>query len=310
MIKIFWKKIALLAIVPLAIMYGFAYQVDKGLQQSHHRYYAEWNDLFLGKINADVLILGSSRAEYHISPKILDSMLHINSYNLGMSGWHFDMQYARYQLYRVHNKKPKTIILNVDLYGFAKRKDVVDPKQFLPYLQEPILRQTLAGHKGDFDWKDDYLPLYKYRGDLHLFFEGLYPVRQTDKYKGYIGNDLVWNKDFEAFKKKYSKKGVKYTLSPSFKKMLDGFAADCQREGIKLILLYAPEYYEVQPLYKNKQVFVDYWKATALKYKATFLDYTNDSLCFQRRYFYNSQHLNKHGSELFTAKLAHTMQAL
>ena len=52
--------------------------VDAGLRKSRNAYFANWNDLYNSKINADLLIMGSSRAEFHISPKILDSLLTLN----------------------------------------------------------------------------------------------------------------------------------------------------------------------------------------------------------------------------------------
>jgi hypothetical protein len=55
-----------------------------------------------------------------------------------MSAWRFDMQWTRFKLYLEHNKAPKYIVHNVDLYGFAKRKNLVDYQQFLPYLNEPL----------------------------------------------------------------------------------------------------------------------------------------------------------------------------
>jgi hypothetical protein len=35
-----------------------------------------------------------------------------------------------------------------------------------------------------------------------------------------------------------------------------------------------------------------------------FLDYSSDTICNNKKLFYNSQHLNSKGSEIFTKKLA------
>lgn len=310
MIKRFFKKIALLSFLIIISLYALAFAVDNGLRKSRNEYFAAWNDLFDAKINADLLILGSSRAEFHISPKIIDSTLHLNSYNLGMSAWHFDMQLARFKLYLAHNKKPDYIIHNVDVYGFAKRADVVNPEQFLPFINEPILLATTRGHKGEFDIYQQNIPLLKYKNQQSLAWEGicnfvhltaLYDT--TSKYKGYKGNVYEWNQDFERFKKRYPK-GVKYSFNKEIKKQFEEYLAFCEKQNIKVVLLYAPEYYEVQPLYKNKTTIIEMCKNASKRYHCYFLDYSNDSLCYQRKYFYNSQHLNKRGAEIFSQKLA------
>jgi hypothetical protein len=290
-------------------LYTLAYVVDTGLRKSRNAYFASWNDLYNSKINADLLIMGSSRAEFHISPKILDSLLTLNSYNLGLSAWHFDMQYARFKMYLQHNKKPKYIIHNVDLYGFSKRSDVADYPQFLPYIQDTILQNVTKKHNGEFDIYQKNVPLLKYKNQHKLVLEGIFNFAgfsnlydTTLKYKGYRGNDFAWNKDFESFKKRFPK-GVKYKFDKEVVRQFDEYLAFCKQENIKMILVYAPEYYEVQPYYKNKAELIKLCLKSVEKYDCKFLDYSKNSLSYNREYFYNSQHLNRRGAELFTLDL-------
>jgi hypothetical protein len=290
--------------------------VDTGLRKSRNAYFASWNDLYNSKISADLLIMGSSRAEFHISPKILDSLLVLNSYNLGLSAWHFDMQYARFRMYLQHNRKPKYIIHNVDVYGFSKRADVADYPQFLPYIQDTILQNVTHHHKGEFDIYQQNIPLFKYKNQQKLAFEGFFCFMgfsnlydTTSKYKGYRGNDYAWNKDFESFKKRFPK-GAKYRFDKEVKRQFEEYLAFCQREKIKVILVYAPEYYEVQPYYKNKSELINLCQESVKKYKCHFLDYSNNPLCYNRTNFYNSQHLNRKGAELFSLDLGKKVKTL
>jgi hypothetical protein len=316
MILRFVKKISVLFLLLLISLYALAYMVDTGLRKSRNEYFASWNDLYNSKINADMLIMGSSRASFHISPKILDSTLSLNSYNLGLSAWHFDMQFSRFKMYLQHNRKPKYIIHNVDVYGFSKRADVADYQQFLPFLQDTILQKTIRGHKGDFDTYQQNIPLLKYKNDSELIFEGilnyfnfknLYDT--TTKYKGYQGNDYEWNKDFESFKKRFPK-GAKYKFDKEVKQQFEEYLSFCQHENIKVVLVYAPEYFEVQKYYKNKNELIDLCQKSAQKYGCHFLNYSNNSICFDRQYFYNSQHLNRRGAELFSLDLSNKVKKI
>ena len=316
MILRLFKKIFFLFVLLSFSLYALAYVVDVGLRKSRNVYFANWNDLYNSKINADLLIMGSSRAEFQISPKIIDSVLVLNSYNLGLSAWHFDMQYARFRMYLQHNKKPKYIIQNVDVYGFSKRQDVVDSPQFLPYIQDTILQNVTHNHKGEFDIYQQSIPLFKYKSESKLAIEGflgffgfsdLYDT--TTKYKGYRGNNYAWNKDFETFKKRYPK-GAKYKFDKEVIRQFNEYLAFCKRENIKVILVYAPEYFEVQSYYKNKNKLINLCQESVRKYGCQFLDYSKNSLCYNRDNFYNSQHLNKRGAELFSLDLGNKAKTL
>ena len=314
MILRFFKKIIVLFLVLCLSLYTFALMVDTGLKKSRNAYFASWNDLYSSKIDADLLIMGSSRAEFQVSSKILDSTLSLNAYNLGLSAWHFDMQYARFRMYLQHNCKPKYIIQNVDVYGFSKRSDVADSPQFLPYIQDTILQKTFRGHKGEFDFYQRNIPLLKYKNYQKIAFEGFFDFvgfsnlyDTTSKYKGYRGNNYVWNKDFETFKKRFPK-GAKYRFDKEVKQQFNEYLAFCQRENIKVFLVYAPEYYEVQPYYKNKSELINLCYASVKKYDCHFLDYSKNPLCYDRKYFYNSQHLNKTGAELFSLDLGNKIK--
>jgi hypothetical protein len=46
-------------------------------------------------------------------------------------------------------------------------------------------------------------------------------------------------------------------------------------------------------------VFADFGK----KYDIPYLDYSNDTMSFNKVYFYNSTHMNIRGAELFSKKL-------
>ena len=313
---LFLKKLLLLALLLIIGMYALSYMVDAGLRKSRNSYFASWNDLYNSKINADLLVMGSSRAEFHISPKIIDSALQLNSYNLGLSAWHFDMQYARFRVYLQHNKKPKYIIHNVDVYGFSKRKDVANAPQFLPYIHDTILQNVMHNHQGEFDVYQKNIPLLKYKNNQKLAFEGflnfsgfsnLYDT--TSKYKGYCGNSFVWNNDFQNFKKRFPN-GAKYKFDKVIIRQFEEYLAFCKKANIKVILVYSPEYFEVQPYYKNKDELIHLCEESARKFNCKFLDYSQNPLCYNRDYFYNSQHLNRTGAELFSSDLARKVKEL
>ena len=78
---------------------------------------------------------------------------------------------------------------------------------------------------------------------------------------------------------------------------------DCLRDSIGIILIYPPTYHESHRYIKNRDEIISLFESIANKNKIPFLDYSEDSLSYSTKYFYNSQHLNKNGGELFTEKI-------
>ena len=49
---------------------------------------------------------------------------------------------------------------------------------------------------------------------------------------------------------------------------------------------------------------INVYKKLSKKHAIPFWDYSSDSISFNKDYFYNANHLNKTGADLFTAKFA------
>ena len=45
------------------------------------------------------------------------------------------------------------------------------------------------------------------------------------------------------------------------------------------------------------------YKNISMKYNIPFLDYSSDTICLSKDYFYNAEHLNLMGTNLFSRKL-------
>lgn len=302
-------RLLIFCLLPLPFLISLNYIVDAGLKKSRNYYYTEWNDIFNSKINADLLIIGSSRAWIHISPKILDSVLNVNSYNIGMDASHFLMQNARFKLYLKYNKKPKYVIVSVDLTSFSESKEIPFPLQFLPYLNNPDIKNMTTGFDNSFSFAQRYFPLYKYNNQPELFTDGLnayfdrIKVDTPCKYKGYIGAQRTWDNTFDQYKKAHpasEKLNVSSISQNEFKKFLNY----CKINNINPIMVFTPVFHESLKYISNSSEILNFYKNISVQYKIPLLNYASDSLTYERRYFFNSQHLNKVGSEVFSHKLA------
>jgi hypothetical protein len=75
-----------------------------------------------------------------------------------------------------------------------------------------------------------------------------------------------------------------------------------------LIFVYTPEYIEGQKYVSNRAQIMGLYKKYSKQYQIPFYDFSNDSISYQKKYFYNVSHLNRLGSELFTAQLIDTLK--
>lgn len=294
-----------------AIVFVALFALDKvitaGLKKNTSNVFVDWNRIFNGEIDADLVINGSSIAELQISPKILDSILDVQSYNFGMSGFSFLMQKARYDVFSKNNDEPKIIVQIVGDGTLKKKEGLFRLPQFLPYLNDSIIRSTTKKYKG-LSYLDYHMPLVRYSGESETVIKGVasflhYEPLSTKKFKGYASNDIPWDNNFEEFVKDHPN-GMEMHVSNYIKNLFEDFIKKEKQRGSKVFIIFPPTYYELENYILNRKELLDFYTSISKKYKVPFLDYSKSDFTKRKELFYNATHLNKKGAELFSTKLA------
>lgn len=266
-----------------------------------------WNDIYSGKIDSDIAIYGSSRAWTHVDPQILQDSLGLTAYNFGIDGLNFSLQYFRHKEYFGHNKKPKIIIISGDIFTFEEEEGFYNYEQVLPYMffnKNYIESRELFKI---FRISDFYIPLKRYLGQTWEIARAILVASGLEneplaRNSGFMGIEREWNQDFkQALRTKGSLKvKIDYRLLCLFMKFIN----ECDKYNIKVVLIYSPEYIEGRSFIENREQVLGLWDKIADSRGLVFLDYTKDSIGNHKEYFFNSTHLNKQGSKLFSQKLA------
>ena len=154
---------------------------------------------------------------------------------------------------------------------------------------------------------DYYLPLVRYSGKTsasNLIKQNIVKGKGTNSYRqnGFLGMDREWNSDIE--KAKTQLKSLRIKMDANCILLFDKFINECKANNIELILVYTPEYIDYQKVWENRDDVVKIYKDFSIKYAVQFLDYSNDSMCLDKTYFYNGSHLNSLGANVFSKKLA------
>ncbi len=303
-----------LFLLPVVIV---AYISDGVITKAMRQYVAGdgkvWNDVIEGKLNSDIYIYGSSRAQNHFDPEILQDTLNMPVYNLGLNGLKFLMVKCRHDLAMMHGRKPKEIILSLDVTLLVARRDLFKYEILIPFINEPIVRRATMRYDA-FDLYDYYLPMVRYTGckkELkgalkYLFTHG---AQQDDGIKrGYRTRAESWNGDFERERARNAT--YRAEVDSATYAAFEALMQEALRDSIRLVMVYSPEYYEMNSYVTNEDSIVNIYKAFAQKYNVPLLDYRTDTLCKSKTYFYNAMHMNTKGTVIFSRHLASDLRKL
>jgi hypothetical protein len=305
---LFLKKLILALLIGLGISIVLDLVISNALLKSNYFAHGEsfiWNEIRKGNIQDDLLIYGSSRAMTNFDPQIIEDSLRISTYNLGVDGHNFWLQYLRHKKFLNYNRKPKVIILSVGIFSLSKRKDLYNHYQFLPFMYDKDFFDYTSSYDG-FSIFDYSIPLYRYIGkqdSIMKAFKGLKKERRMAPYriKGFRAMNRVWNQDLANAKLKMG--SFKSVIHEPSERLIQQFIDECYDLGIKVVIVYSPEQIQGQFFVRNRNEIISTYNYLSQKNDLTFIDYSYDIMCKDTSYFYNSMHLNSKGANLFTKKL-------
>lgn len=289
----FVKKTCLFAFTVLFLLYVMDYCLSRHFDSSKSTTYGTLNEVVQGKADADLLVLGNSRAYRHFSPTIMDSVLGCKSYVLGLSGIAVDKHMALYNLYRHYYPKPKVVVYNVDISTIMTKTKFFEHRYF-PYFWNPAVRKHIFPEE-DFSFAQKFLPMYRYV--KYGLFESLKDATLTVE-RGYCATE-------RPFKfKGIQLKALKYDKNTLQSDRLDEFVQELMADSIKVVFVYGPYYYKTMSLVSVDPWGREYIDQIARKYDIPICDFSQDSIMLDSSYFFNYTHMNKLGSEVFSRKVS------
>ncbi|MGC4041434.1 MAG: hypothetical protein QM710_11795 [Flavobacterium sp.] len=254
--------------------------------------------LLEGKINKEIVILGSSRGARNIIASEIANKTGHSAYNLAYPGSDIDFHEFIARTLLKFNKAPKVVLLSVDY-----------PMALLP---DSILNFRL----------DRLYPLVKYsyineelvnRGEKNIISSNLFALSRMNKtnfdikQKQFTSLDTVYadgsmpisfqkkNEDWTPLETaiRYDRKKELKAKVASFKKIV----ALCQQKNIKLIIIQPPLFDAMDPAFHKRLA-----QLTAAK--AQFFDYNHqDPIYTNKAYYYDRTHLNRKGAMIFTDEI-------
>jgi hypothetical protein len=281
--------------------------INQGLRRIKTSKFGSLNQVMSGRVNADIIINGSSRALVHYDPRIISAATGLSAYNLGMNGIQTDVQAAVLKAYLNKNKKPQLVVQNLEAFTFEATRpgEIYDPAAYIPYLKDAEFFEDLR--KVDpAVWKWKHIPLYGYVVEDLTFtwfwgLAGLFGYSGPENYfRGFNPRYKEWTEDFARFLSIRHEEKVEYRIDARAVSALTEILRICREMDIPVVLVFSPEYIGMQQMAGNRATIFAEFQKLAQTYQAELWDYSADPICRDVTYFYNSQHLNARGAAIFS----------
>lgn len=299
-----YLKNILLFLSPIVVLaYPIDLWISSSLKKEDHIDFANgelntWNYIYCDTTKSELLIYGSSRAWVHIDPNVIQKELGVTAFNYGIDGHNFVLQNLRHRESVKEKGYPKYVIYSIDVFTLAKRPDLFNSEQFLPYMfMNGSLQQTLLTYEG-FRKADFFIPLSRYFGKKKAL-DALFQENPSEKRElGYLGFDLQWNNDLKNAQK--DKGTVQIELDSSSISEFKALIKELKMNNVQICLIYTPEYIEAQNFVSNRGDILNLFRNISNENELLFLDYSDHLISKSKKYFYNGSHMNRTGAELFT----------
>mgnify|MGYP002625770240 CR=1 FL=1 len=309
--KRFNQNIILFIVVILVLAIFMDFAISRGLRRTERGHFYTMNALMNQRLEADVVILGNSRAACSYNPAVLDSVLQVNSRNLGVSGQPFGVSYLRWQLYSRNNSHPKLLIINVDYGELNLVTNGFEKEQYYPYMSDTLVKPYLDLY--GFTWMEKNVPMYRYRGNYKLMGIGLLELlhfRHDTKgnyIKGYSNKNWDWDGDKLEGVIRNGK--TKCKCNQQAVELLEEVVGKALDDGIGVVFVYAPLYKVLKDNLEESES-MNVYQSLSERYGIPILDFSKMDFCSDTNCFHDANHVNARGAEIFTRELAHSIDSL
>lgn len=302
--KLFYTKIFCFIFGLLCFLFITDRVLTAHIRHCGVREYKIWEDIFNSRIESDMIFLGSSKCYAHYNPAVFDSLLNIDTYNLGLNGKRCDFDIFRYNQYKKHkNKQPLYIVWDIMQNSFEKSSGYGD-EQFMPYIYDADIWNAIHRKEHKIYYIDRIIPMLRYyrKGMIHRF-----PMDDDYAYKGYVH-------EYQPFDSKelqnIADNSQKYFIDTNIVESFRSTIKEMQNDGANVILVYSPFYYKGQHKIKDMQQFIQYIEKIADDEHCIFLNYLDSYINQDSALFKNATHLNSIGADIFSSMLSHDLDSI
>ncbi len=258
--------------------------------------------LALEKTKAEVLILGSSRANHHYYPNLFREQLGKTAYNAGRDASSIFYDYA---IFKSATKRyhPEMVILDFQKEEFINLDASYDRLSFLlPYYNSHPEIRPIVDLKGPYERLKLLSKIYPYNSALLAIAIGNTKFNKTtgDNIDGYVPLYRNWP---ESLKDHIPEKND--ALDSNKINTFIAMIEQCKKDDIKIVVVCSPYYWR----FKKEDPSLEKGKQIARSMGIKFYDFSQSSFFLKSPdLFDDPDHLNNEGAKIFTSYLLRNLE--
>lgn len=253
------------------------------------------------KTKAEMLVMGSSRANHHYPPSAFEKRLGLSYYNVGRDGQYLFYNYAILKVI-LKRYSPKIII-----FDFVSQELEYDSRDYerlaslMPYYKKYPDIQPILQLKSSFEKIKLLSKIYPFNSYLLTIAIGNTNFNRRDVFdiKGYIPLEGKWNESIRT-----TDNSRKIKIDSNKLKIYELFIQDCLKAHVKLYIVCSPYYFN----FKSNPLSINLGKKIAAKYNIDFYDFSQDpSFISKPALFDDPYHLNDTGAKIFSDSIGNLL---
>ena len=258
--------------------------------------------------DADILVLGSSRAQHHYVPRILDSLGGV-AYNAGNDGMGVVLGLGRYMMC-AEKHVPKIVIHDITGFDFEKDDNSKYLKFLRPYGDRPYIRNIIS------QIGEPFINL-KMRSNMYRNSSRIIPnirdlvAHENPDNRGYLP---LYKKCKNCGNAPAKKKSTALELDSIKLNIFDQFVKETARRGSKLYFATSPKFSADlgdSAIAQKRPPSDAYAETLAKKYNIPLLNNMDvPGISDNPDFFADQTHLNDDGARAYSRKIVQEIQAM
>lgn len=258
------------------------------------------------KINADIIVTGNCVPYTTVSPRIMEKITTLKTYNLAEHGADFTENYLSLLLYLKNNKSPQYLLVYVSPETFDNRYNFFKSYHFSAYLFDDSVKKTIE-KLDPFYYYWSSVPFLKYayynnkftfqvtQGAKHYYQNKKEPYLK-DGYNPYTDPNLKYDLSFL--------KGRDFSWDKTKEESLLKLIDLAKKKKIKLLFYESPLYAGHSMYQSNRGEILSKIRQLARQNKVDFLEFDTLQMAHDQRNFVSTNSLNYKCSIEFSTILA------
>ena len=306
------------SIVFVAILLCFLALIDKAVTQgvkfSEVGQTGKINQLFLHKVNHEVVMFGASNGEVGFDAKLYSSLTGREAFNMCIDGTDIS-QYADLVKELCDYSDTKEVMFALSPNGMFPAKLPTEINRYLVWVNNKYISNNALYHNYENFKRIQYVPFYKFTVYNSIFYrtaasgwaKELLKFNNNSCYKTNGWNPMKVNWKIE--KNQVIGDSIMLHINHQSLNVLEDLLKLLKSKNKKARIIIMPCEGSALAKFKNYRHYSELLQKLSLKYSVPFFDTNIDKTFADRSYFYNYTHLNTKGAQIFTRMLAQRTKA-